>query len=129
MDRVTLLFVYGTLKRGGALHHRLVELQARFLGLAKIQAELFRIKGKSWPGAFPTTSDEYVHGELYKMFKPSETLKRLDEVEDCRHGLFRRELVEAWSGGRKVTAWAYFYNREDQKSSRIASGKFCFRLE
>lgn len=127
MDRVALLFVYGTLKRGGALHHQLVELRARFLGLAKIQAELFHIKGKSWPGAFPTTADEYAYGELYKMSKPAETLKRLDEVEDCKHGLFRRDLVDAWSGSRKVKAWVYFYNHQEQKSSRIASG--IFRLD
>ena len=124
MDRVALLFVYGTLKRRGALHHELTTLQARFLGLAKIQAELFHIKGKSWPGAFPATANEYVHGELYKMLKPSETLKRLDEVENCKHGLFRRELVDAWSGGRKLKAWVYFYNHEHRKSSRIAGGNF-----
>lgn len=124
MDRVALLFVYGTLKRGGALHHELQALQARFLGLAKIQAALFHIKGKSWPGAFPSTANEYMHGELYKMSKPAETLKRLDEVEDCKHDLLRRELVDAWAGGSKVKAWVYFYNHEDRKSSRIASGNF-----
>jgi len=124
MDRVALLFVYGTLKRGGALHHELVTHQARFIGMAKIQAELFRIKGKSWAGAFPTTAHDYVHGELFKMSKPSEALKRLDEVEDCKHGLFRRELVDVWARGQKLKAWVYFYNHEDQKSSRIAGGNF-----
>lgn len=124
MDRVALLFVYGTLKRGGALHHELVTHQARFIGLAKIQGELFHIRGKPWAGAFPTTAHDYVHGELFKMSKPSETLKRLDEVEDCKHGLFRRKLVDAWVGNRKIKAWVYFFNREEEKAARIASGVF-----
>lgn len=124
MDRVALLFVYGSLKRGGALHHELEALQARFLGLAKVQGDLFHIKGKSWPGAFPTANQSYVHGELYKMAKPAETLKKLDEVEDCKHGLFTRKLVDAWAGNRKVKAWVYFFNRKQEKASRIASGSF-----
>jgi gamma-glutamylcyclotransferase (GGCT)/AIG2-like uncharacterized protein YtfP len=119
-----LLFVYGSLKRGGELHHELAELQARFLGLAKIQAELFHIKGKSWPGAFPTTATDCVQGELYRMSKPAETLKKLDEVEECNRGLFVRKLVDAWAGNRKVKAWVYFFNREEEKASRIASGNF-----
>lgn len=127
MDRVALLFVYGSLKRGGALHHELEALQARFLGLAKIQGELFHIKGKSWPGAFLTASENYVRGEIYKMMKPAEALKRLDAVEDCKHGLFTRKLVHAWAGNRKMKAWVYFFNREEEKASRIASGIFLVR--
>lgn len=124
MSNIALLFVYGSLKRGGKLHHELVELQARFLGPAKIQGELFHVKGKSWPGAFPTTSQDYVQGELYKMTKPAETLKRLDIVEECSRGLFVRKLVDAWVGNRKVKAWVYFFNRERENASRIASGNF-----
>lgn len=124
MSSPSLLFVYGSLKRGGELHQELAELQARFLGLAKIQGELFHIKGRSWPGAFPTVNQNYVQGELYKMAKPAETLKRLDEVEECKHGLFVRTLVDAWAGNRKVKAWVYFYNRAEEKASRIASGNF-----
>lgn len=119
-----LLFVYGSLKRGGALHHELKALQARFFGLAKIQGELFHIKGKSWPGAFSTASQDYVHGELYKMTRPAETLQRLDEIEDCKHGLFTRKPVDAWAGNRVLKAWAYFFNHEEEKASRIASGNF-----
>ncbi|HEY6249894.1 MAG TPA: gamma-glutamylcyclotransferase family protein [Candidatus Angelobacter sp.] len=108
----------------GEFHHELEALKARFLRLAKIQGELFHIKGKSWPGAFSTSSQDYVRGELYKMAKPAETLKRLDEIEDCKHGLFTRKLVDVWAGGRKVKAWVYFCNREEERAARIASGNF-----
>ena len=61
------------------------------------------------------------------MSKPAETLQKLDEVEDCKHALFTRELVDAWSGGRKVKAWVYFFNREKEKAERIGSGNFLIR--
>ena len=120
----SLLFVYGTLKQGGQLHHELISLGARFISPARTQGELFRIKGESWPGAFPTASQDYVHGELYKMGKPAETLKRLDEVEECERGLFVRKLVDVWAGNRKMKAWVYFFNRKKAKAARIAGGNF-----
>jgi len=120
----SLLFVYGTLKRGGNLHREIAEHGARFLGPAKIQGELFHVKGESWPGAFPTVSHSYVDGELYKLAKSAETLKRLDVVEGCKEGLFVRKLVDAWTGNRKFKAWVYFFNCEERKASRIVSGNF-----
>jgi len=120
----SLLFVYGTLKRGGQLHHQLAALRARFLGPARIQGELFHVKGESWPGAFPTVSRSYIHGELYKLARPAVNLKKLDAIEGCNRGLFIRELVNAWLGNRKVRAWVYFFNGEERKASRIVSGGF-----
>jgi len=124
LSNICLLFVYGSLKRGGKLHHELETLHARFFGVAKIRGELFYIKGKSWPGAVPTSAQKYIHGELYKMTKPAETLKRLDEVEDCKHGLFTRKVVEVWAGNRVLKAWTYFFDHQEEKASRIASGNF-----
>lgn len=119
----SLLFVYGTLKRGGKLHYALAG-DARFLGQAKIHGELFHIKGELWPGAFPTLSRSHIHGELYKLAKPLETLKKLDRIEGRRGGLFTRELVNAWKGNDKVKAWVYFCDLEEKKGSRIVSGNF-----
>jgi len=124
MSVVSLLFVYGTLQSGGDLHQEIIQQRARFLGPARIQGELFHIKGESWPGAFPTVSPSYIHGELYKLAKSAETLKRLDVVEGCNQGLFIRELVDAWLGNRRVRAWVYFCKREERKGSRIVSGDF-----
>lgn len=118
----TLLFVYGSLKRGGKLHHELAD--ARFLSQARVRGELFHIKGESWPGAFSTLSRNHIKGELYKLAKPLETLKKLDRIEGCHEGLFTRQLVDVWKGNDKVKAWVYFCNLEEKKGSRIGSGDF-----
>ncbi|HEY6968201.1 MAG TPA: gamma-glutamylcyclotransferase family protein [Candidatus Angelobacter sp.] len=119
-----LLFVYGTLKRGGKLHHELAPEKAHFLGLAKIRGELFHLKGVSWPGAFPSESRSRIQGELYKLLKPAETLKRLDRVEATHEGLFTRKLVDVWAGSSKMRSWVYFCGREEMKSERIRTGNF-----
>jgi gamma-glutamylcyclotransferase (GGCT)/AIG2-like uncharacterized protein YtfP len=120
----SLLFVYGSLKHGGKLHHELAAPEARYLGRARIQGELFYIKGESWAGAFPAESQSYIQGELYKLDKPSEMLKRLDRIEGCHQGLFVRKLVDAWAGSRRVKAWAYFCNHPEKKAAQIANGNF-----
>lgn len=126
MSPASLLFVYGSLKRGGKLHHQLAG-DARFLGQARIHGELFHIKGEAWPGAFSTLSPSYVHGELYKLAKPLEMLKKLDRIEGCHEGLFSRELVDAWKGNDKLKAWVYFCKVEEKKGSRIANGNFALQ--
>lgn len=118
----TLLFVYGSLKRGGKLHQEFAG--ARYLSQARVRGELFHIKGVTWPGAFPTVSRNHIQGELYKLAKALEMLKRLDRIEGCHEGLFTRQLVDAWKGNDKVKAWVYFCNVEEKKGSRIANGNF-----
>lgn len=124
----TKLFVYGTLKRGGDLHHELAAQKLRFLGTAKIQGRLFHIAGESYPGATATDSDQYIKGELYELFEPAEILKRIDEIEGCDEGLYERKLVNAWLGNKKIRAWAYFYAKPLKKSVPINSGSFPVRL-
>jgi len=119
----SLLFVYGTLKLGGKRHHEIAE-RAELLGAARIQGQLFRIRGQTYPGAFPGDSGDYIQGELYRLATPLETLKRLDEIEGCKEGLFIRRLVDVWQGNRRMKAWVYFYSREREKAGRIAGGTF-----
>ena len=127
MSAPALLFVYGTLKRGGGLHHELVRVKARFLRLAKIRGELFHLKGVSYPGAFLSESPSYIQGELFKLANPAETLKRLDRVEGCKEGLFSRKLVEVWAGNRKMKAWTYLCQHEERKSQDIRKGIYSAR--
>ena len=75
---MTLLFVYGMLKRGGRLHPELASQKVRFLGPAKIKGRLFLIEGESYPGAIPTGSKEYIKGELYELEEPAKALARLE---------------------------------------------------
>jgi gamma-glutamylcyclotransferase (GGCT)/AIG2-like uncharacterized protein YtfP len=119
-----LVFVYGTLKKGGELHTELKSQKARFVAAGKIKGRLFRIRGESYPGALPSASREYIQGELYELEDLGSALRRLDDVEGCDEGLFTRKLVDVWLGSRKVKAWTYFYAQPKNKASRIPSGSF-----
>ena len=124
MSSSGLVFVYGTLKRGGELHAELKSQKARFVAAGKIKGRLFRIRGESYPGALPSASREYIQGEVYELEDPGPALRRLDDVEGCDEGLFMRKLVDVWLGSRKVKAWTYFYAQPKNKASRIPSGSF-----
>jgi gamma-glutamylcyclotransferase (GGCT)/AIG2-like uncharacterized protein YtfP len=118
------LFVYGTLKMGGELHGELSMRNARFLGNARIKGKLFRIAGESYPAAVAAVSEDYVAGEVYQLPDPLIALWKIDRVEECDKGLFRRELVDAWLDGKKIKAWSYFYLRPLDKSAQIEGGFF-----
>jgi gamma-glutamylcyclotransferase (GGCT)/AIG2-like uncharacterized protein YtfP len=122
-----LLFVYGTLKRGGENHRWLSAHHPRFLGEARIQGRLFRIKGESYPGAAPTSSHRYVRGELYELARPDRALQKLDKFEGTDEGLFVRRLADVWIGGQKMKAWTYFYPGRKDKAATIPSGRFRVR--
>jgi gamma-glutamylcyclotransferase (GGCT)/AIG2-like uncharacterized protein YtfP len=127
MGANSLLFVYGTLKRGEENHRWLSVHHPRFLGKARIQGRLFRIKGESYPGAAPTRSRRYVRGELYELTRPGQSLKKLDKFEGTDEGLFVRKLAEVWIGSRKMKAWTYFYPGREDKAASIPSGSFRVR--
>jgi gamma-glutamylcyclotransferase (GGCT)/AIG2-like uncharacterized protein YtfP len=120
-----LLFTYGTLKRRGRLHAQLMSQGARYRGNARIRGRLFKISGRSYPGAIPTRSDNFITGELYELEMPAQALQKIDKLEGCDDGLYVRKLVGAWiDEERKVRAWAYFYNKPLRKSRPIPSGRF-----
>lgn len=120
-----LLFAYGTLMRRGRLHGKLVSQGARYRGPARIRGRLFKISGRTYPGAVPTRSDDFIRGELYELEGPKEALKKLDQLEGIGEGLYVRKLVGAWvKEDRKVRAWAYFYAKPLGNSREIADGRF-----
>jgi gamma-glutamylcyclotransferase (GGCT)/AIG2-like uncharacterized protein YtfP len=125
-SREGLLFVYGTLMRGGKLHHELgTSPKAKFVGKAKIRAELYRLRGQGYPGAVQTSRlNRFVHGELYALLNPDRVLKRIDEIEGCDEGLFKRRLVDVWQKGKKRQAWTYFYGKSVSSAEPLPHGKF-----
>ena len=127
MGTNSLLFVYGTLKRGGEHHRQLRQHKSHFLGEGRIQGRLFRIKGETYPGAARTASRRYVRGELYELISPDKALKKLDKFEETDEGLFVRKLADVWMGRRKMKAWTYFYPGRKDKASAISSGRFAVR--
>ena len=101
----TLLFVYGTLKRGCS-NHRLLAGQA-FLGLARTPPgfRLYDLGG--YPGIAALTTDrEGVVGELWSV--DDEALRQLDEFEGVHEGLYRRERIALLPPFEAQAAEAYF---------------------
>lgn len=90
----TILFVYGTLKRGGA-NHGWLDGQ-RFLGAARVAAGATLYSLGEYPGLVTDPADrEGVIGELWAV-EPA-ALARLDQFEGVAEGLYAREparLVE-----------------------------------
>jgi gamma-glutamylcyclotransferase (GGCT)/AIG2-like uncharacterized protein YtfP len=122
----TFLFVYGTLMRGGKFHAALESSpNVKFVGEARIQAELYRLRGAAFPGAVRTSApDRFVHGELYSVRDTDRLLERIDEIEGCSVGLFRRDFVEVWLNDEKLQAWTYFYCRSVSSAEPLPHGKF-----
>ena len=107
------LFVYGTLRRGFALHHHLTRLGARFLAEAKVNAELFSM-GR-FPGAQPSARrGNWIRGELYQLRQQAHDLKVLDEVEGFKpiapqRSEFVRALAEViFDNGVRQLTWIYW---------------------
>jgi gamma-glutamylcyclotransferase (GGCT)/AIG2-like uncharacterized protein YtfP len=119
-----MLFVYGTLMRGGDIHD-LLKHRVDLLGKAKMRGALYWFRAENYPGAVVTYQpDRFVHGELYRLLDPSKILPILDKAEGCKEGLFERRPVDVIRNGRKIRAWAYLYARSPGKAQLIPSGNF-----
>jgi gamma-glutamylcyclotransferase (GGCT)/AIG2-like uncharacterized protein YtfP len=126
----TLLFVYGTLRRGFELHHHLARLGARFCGAARVAAELVDL-GR-YPGARPAIgAGKWVTGEIFRLRQPVQDLRILDRIEDCTpgepgHSEFVRATTDVnLENGERRVAWIYWLSPRAQAGRRrIASGNY-----
>ncbi len=97
-----LLFVYGTLMRGFALH-RLIEDDAELIGLGQVEARLLDL------GPYPAAvrdAGAAVRGELYRVLRPT-LWRALDSTEGPQY--HRQEVTVGLEGGRTATAFIYWY--------------------
>lgn len=124
--RGTRLFVYGTLMRGGDLHkHLAADSSVKFDGHGRVRGELYALPGVNYPGAVPSERlNRFVFGEVYRIRNPNKTLKKLDELEGCAEGLFRRVRTMVFQNGSRVSAWTYFYIKPLNGARQIPSGSF-----
>lgn len=108
MSREKLIFVYGTLKRGGSNHALLAA--DKFIGPART-APGFRLWSLGdYPGMTSHTADrEGVAGEVWSVGE--KTLARLDELEGLDEGLYRRERVPLLGEFAAAEVEAYLYAR------------------
>ena len=116
-----LVFVYGTLRRGGSNAFRMDG--AELVGLATVGGALYRI---SWYPGLVLDGDGRVSGEVYRV--GPELLRALDEFEGLAAGEiegseYRRVKVEADAGNYEVVeVWVYEWKGAFDEDERIQSG-------
>lgn len=110
------LFVYGTLKKGFALHQHLVNHKAKFLGAARLQkAQLINL---GWfPGVID--GDAEVQGELYEV--SADNMKTLDIIEG-NPTVFKRETRTVHMGDVGIESEVYIYQRETGNEKVVEGG-------
>ena len=105
---MTLVFVYGTLKRGGENHVFLAG--KKFVGVARTPPGFTLFSLGSYPGMVPWPSDrDGVTGEIWSVDAPC--LARLDELEGLAESLYRRAPVTLLAPFDKMAVETYFYLR------------------
>jgi gamma-glutamylaminecyclotransferase len=107
MNDRKLVFVYGTLKRGGSNHAFLA--QQEFLGVAETAAGFVLFELAGFPGMVAQPITTGVSGEVWRI--DADTLTRLDELEGIAEGLYRRERVPLLPPFADQNVEAYLYNR------------------
>jgi gamma-glutamylcyclotransferase (GGCT)/AIG2-like uncharacterized protein YtfP len=90
MSHETLIFVYGTLKRGGSNQHYLAG--QKFIGEAHTTPGFRLFDLGQYPGMIAKADDrDGVSGEVWAV--EADCLDHLDLLEGIAEGLYRRELV------------------------------------
>jgi gamma-glutamylaminecyclotransferase len=110
-----LLFVYGTLKRGGCRHGSLA--RQAFLGPARTLARYALYDLGDYPGLKEDEDGQVVHGELYAVECHLRGL--LDKIEGAPDWFSLRRVA---LDGIEEPVWAYYYQQEPGDRPRIDSG-------
>ena len=111
-----LLFAYGTLMRGYALHAGLAA-GATLLTTGSVRGRLLGLRG--FPGLVEGAGR--VSGEVYRLDDP-ELLARLDREEG--YNFVRRRAVVTLAGGRRARAWLYRYRGPRERAWPIPDGDY-----
>ena len=96
-----LVFVYGTLRSGGARAMSIRFPQAKFIAGAKVSGNLYDLG--EYPAVLLNESKSPVIGEVYEV--DEELLDKLDDIEASSH--YRRKQVEIPLGTPRSTCWIY----------------------
>ena len=123
------LFVFGTLLSG--YDHPMARLLADsgdLIGEASCQGRLYRVS--HYPGMIASdAAADRVFGELYRLRRPGETLRVLDDYERCGEKdvepfeFLRKMATVILADGTTQAAWTYYYNRPVAHLPRIMSGR------
>ncbi|HXA15181.1 MAG TPA: gamma-glutamylcyclotransferase family protein [Opitutaceae bacterium] len=108
MSNETLVFVYGTLKRGGSNQHYLAG--QKFIGVARTTPGFRLFDLGQYPGMVPVADDRNgVSGEVWAV--EIDCLEHLDVLEGIAEGLYRREPVPLLPPFAERKVETYFYAR------------------
>ena len=113
-----LIFVYGTLKRGGENHHHFAG--QTFIDVARTAPgyRLFELGG--FPGMVEHAVDrDGVVGEVWSV--DAQCLRRLDELEGVAEGLYQRKRVPLLPPFANQDVAAYFYPHSVAGRTEIGS--------
>ena len=95
------VFVYGTLRRGGAGAMSIRFPDSKFIAEAKVRGSLYDLG--AYPGLLLNEADSLVTGEVYEV--DDEILSKMDEFEATSHYL--RKQVEISLGTQRRLCWVY----------------------
>ncbi len=115
---MSLLFVYGTLKRGGSNHQYLAG--QKFLGVARTTPgyRLFDLGG--FPGLVPVPEDKAgVVGEVWEV--DANALAGMDKLEGLAEGMYRRDPAKLQPPFDNPAIETYIYARNTTKHTDIGS--------
>lgn len=116
-----LVFVYGTLRRGGSNSFRMDG--AEFVSAGKVAGRLYSI---SWyPGLVLDGGPESVEGDVYRV--GASQLAALDEFEgisanEIEGAEYRRVQTEVTTANEVIVAWSYEWKGPVEEGKRIQSG-------
>ena len=96
-----LVFVYGTLRRGGAGAMSVRFPGAKFVAEAKVSGSLYDLG--AYPGLLLDESDSQVLGEVYEV--DDAILNELDDFEAS--SAYRRKPVDISLGSQRKAGWTY----------------------
>jgi gamma-glutamylcyclotransferase (GGCT)/AIG2-like uncharacterized protein YtfP len=111
-----LLFAYGTLMRGYALHTTLAR-GASLLGTGTARGSLLDLG--HYPGLIEGRGR--VHGEVYRL-EDAELLPLLDREEG--YNFERHRAIVTLAGGRRAWAWLYRYRGPRERARSIPDGDY-----
>ena len=112
-----LVFVYGTLRRGGARAMSIIFPNSKFIADAKVSGSLYDLG--AYPGLLLNESNSLVIGEVYEV--DDETLSKLDDLESSSH--YWRKQVKISLGNQSRKCWIYAPNPEAfSRRTLITSG-------
>lgn len=131
---IKLIFVYGTLRRGGAsaLEHLLTR-HCEYFSAGCIQGKLYQVN--HYPGFVESDQiNDQVYGELYRIASQGEIIRQLDEYEECTekfpqpHEYIRKKLPVKLINGETLDAWVYVFNRDISHLIAIKCGDYVQHL-